>query len=320
MKHWTCRAAIAFLLLGSVAGCSGGKSEKSPTAPAREERLGSDWVDAEEKPKTPDDFNKKVVAAQKRNAPGEALREKIERKVIYTATLKVIVEHFDKAEDALLQLVEDHNGVLEMTEVTIRTGSPRSGKWRVRIPPERLTAFRKAIARLGEAEQNNLDSKEVTEEFYDVVEQMKSKEKELETYRRLYEKAKEIPEVILVKKELDRVEDELNRLKGRHRVLKDLTDLTTVNITMRERGAYVPEDSPDFGNNIGKTFSGSLSALATFGRGVTYFLVALAPWLPLVLLVIVPVTIKIRRWRAEARKAAEAIPILEVTGPTEDKD
>ena len=44
--------------------------------------------------------------------------------------------------------------------------STRSGHWRIRIPPDNLATFRKAVAKLGEAEKNNLDSQEVTEEFY----------------------------------------------------------------------------------------------------------------------------------------------------------
>src|SRR5581483_7558306 len=91
----------------------------------------------------------------------------VERKIIYTATLRLQVVDFTRAEEELLQLIDEHKGLLEMSKVEARPGVSRSGQWRVRIPPENLTAFRKAVVKLGEPEENRLDSQEVTEEFYD---------------------------------------------------------------------------------------------------------------------------------------------------------
>jgi hypothetical protein len=208
-----------------------------------------------------------------------------------------------------------------MSDLTSRSGDSRSGQWRVRIAPEKLPAFRKAAAKLGEAEQNNLDSKEVTGEFYDLVEDIKSKEKELESYRKLFEQAKGVPDILAVKKELDRTQSELDRFKGRFQVLKDLTTLTTVNIWIHERGTYVPEETPAFSTSAGRTFSDSLGALVKFGRALALFTVALAPWLPLVVILSLPGLIAWRRHRRAVphRTGDSSLPVLEMAKPAEEK-
>ena len=242
----------------------------------------------------------------------------VDRKVIYTATLQLQVENFAAAEEDLMALVEQHKGLLEKSEVDAQPGSPRSGRWRVRISPDDLPAFRKAAAKLGVAEQNRLDSQEVTEEFYDLLEQIKNKDRELESYRRLFEQAKGVPDIIAVKKELDRTQAELDRLKGRHKLLQNMTGLTTVNIWLHERGAYIPDDSPDFGTSAGRTFSGSFGALVKFGRGTALVAVAVAPWLPLLLVALLPLFIWRRRLRAAALKLSSSpLPVLESANPDE---
>jgi hypothetical protein len=308
MKTWPCRIAIILLLIGNATGCSGDKrkADKSTGFVLDDIASSEQAIDG------------KAKEAGGKAAPNAPQAKAVERKIIYTATLRLQVEDFGKAEDELLLLVEEHKGLLEMSNIEARPGASRSGQWRVRIPPENLSGFRKAAAKLGEPEQNNLDSKEVTEEFYDVIEQIKNKDKELESYRRLFEQAKGIPEIVSVKRELDRVQSELDRLKGRHKVLENLTGLATVTVWLWERGAYTPEESADFGTSAGRTFSGSLGALIKFGRGVALVCVALAPWLPVLLVVILPLFFWLRRLRRSAALPSP-IPVLDSSTPAGDR-
>jgi hypothetical protein len=264
---------------------------------------------------------KQAAAAAKKEDAAAGQEKIVERKIIYNSTLNIEVEDFAKAEEELMRLLEEHEGLLETSETDARPGSARTGRWKVRVPAGKLTSFRKGVAKLGQPDQNRLESQEVTEEFYDLVEQIKSKEKEVESYRKLFEETKAISEIVVVKRELDRAQQELDRAKGRHKLLDNLTGLATVNISMRERGAYTPEQSPDFATSVDRTFSDSFAALTTFGRGVALFLVALAPWLPVILLVTIPLVVWQRRSRR--REAAKInptpVPVLESGNPVERK-
>lgn len=310
MNTWPSRMAITLILIGSTTGCSGDK-EKAFTERARKNEKTISVVDDSASGAEREPAVRRAIDPQ----PAKA----VERKVIYTATLKLQVENFATAEEKLSDLVEEFKGILEMSEVTARLGSPRSGHWRIRVAPENLSDFRKAVAKLGEPEQNQLDSQEVTAEFYDVIEDIKSKEKELESYRRLFDQAKGVPDMIAVKRELDRTQQELDRLKGRHKVLLNLTGLTTVHIWLHERGAYVPVESPDFGTSAGRTFSDSLRALTRVGRFLALFAVALVPWLPILLVPVVFLIIWVRRWRRSLNVTPAPLPILEASAPAAEK-
>jgi hypothetical protein len=313
MKTWPYRLFLAVLLTGIAAGCSGGKDRakdkdkdkgdkdafRSPTAQmANKEEAESRTADDNAKPK-----------------PNQVDGKAIERKIIYSATLKLLVDDYAKAEEAFLRLIEEwkgEKGNIESADISARSGSPRSGHWRVRLPPENLAGFRKAAARLGEADKDTLESQEVTEEFYSLIEDVKNKEEELKSYRRMFDQAKTIPDSVAVTKELERVRHELERMKSRQKVLDNLTSLTKVDVWIYERGAYIPVETPDFSSRSSRTFAGSLNALIQFGQTLALIAIALAPWLAVILLLAAPFAIL---WRRARRAALAAIPVLETPAP-----
>src|SRR5207249_5541352 len=83
--------------------------------------------------------------ADKRPAQGEAPT----RKIIYTANLFLIVDDLSKAEEALLELVDKHKGLVAQSSITGSSGTPRQARWRFRIPVDRLEDFRRAVVKLG---------------------------------------------------------------------------------------------------------------------------------------------------------------------------
>jgi hypothetical protein len=237
----------------------------------------------------------------------------IDRKVIYTATVKVEVEDFPKAEEALLRLIEEHKAQLEKSEATGSRGSSRTGYWKVRIAPGQLAAFRKAVLKLGEAEQNNLDSQEVTEEYYDLEVRIKNQEARVARIRERYKDAKSFADLDTNDEKLAKATDDLDRLRGRKEVLENLTTMTTVHVHLRERGVYVPEESPDFGTSVGRTFSMSLGALGQFGKWLVLVLVALVPWLPVLLAISLPFLIW---WRRSKRPTAPTAVVVQGAPPS----
>ena len=52
---------------------------------------------------------------------------------------------------------------------------------------------------------------------------------------------------------------------------------------MHERRSYVAAEAPSFGTRIVRAFGGSLDALQAFGQGLVIGVVAVGPWLAVVL-------------------------------------
>ncbi len=230
----------------------------------------------------------------------------VARKIRYTADVEVVVEDFQPAEQALKELVKKEGGYISQTEVSGSPGTPRRGKCKVRIPVERFEAFTEAIAKLGELQRHGTNSQDVTEEYYDLEARIRNKKAEEEELLKLQQeglarlqkepKAK-LEDLQSIRRELSQVRGEIERMQGRVKLLADLTELTTVTVTIHERKGYVPPTAPEFGTTVSRTFGESLGVLVDFGKGLLLVAVAVAPWLPIILIAGVPLVLFVRRLR-----------------------
>src|SRR5436190_505141 len=119
MKTWSCRLLIALLLIGNAAGCSGAKDGKDKGDARGQTRAKLGTQDREEAAsgalKSADDNNLKQQPVKV-----------VERKIIYTATLNLLVDDFTKAEEEFLRLVKVADGRVETSDIAARTGTARS--------------------------------------------------------------------------------------------------------------------------------------------------------------------------------------------------
>ncbi len=236
-------------------------------------------------------------------------KEDIQRKIIYTAEISLVIEDLAKAQESLEQLIKECKGLIAQSEIQGTTGTPRSGRWKVRLPVENFDTFRAALVKLGEVIRNSVDSKDVTDEYYDVKQRIKNKKVEEE---RLLDHLKKstgnLKDILDVERELSRVREEVERLEGRMNVLENLISLTTITVHLQERTGYVPAESPSFGTTIARTFHGSMDLLKKTGQGLVLFLVAVGPWIVILGVVFGPTWWLVRFCRSRCRKTQPAAP------------
>ena len=93
------------------------------------------------------------------------------------------------------------------------------------------------------------------------------------------------------------------------RVLKDKVTMATLTVHVREDKDYEPPQALSFGERIGEIWGKSIDALVAFAKNLVLFLVAIFPWL----LVIVPPLYFLYRFlrrRIANRLAGNAPPVL----------
>ena len=291
-------SASAVLFLCAL-GCSRGAGPKTEFTVARPEAI----------PAAP-----AAAAAAGQAQPQEGAAK--ERKIKYTADVKVICDDLDQAAEGLKGALKKHKALVAHSDVVSSPGSARTGQWRVRLPVAEFDAFRDAVLTLGEVEKNTSDSEDLTEEYVDLEAHIKNRQAEEESLRQLLEKSGDKLDTILtLRRELATVRDEINRKQARLKLLANLTELTTVNVTLRERQRFVPEPPParveaaTFGMRLSRTFQQSVDALTAAVQAIVLVLVALAPWLPVALAVGVPaVWLYRRRARVSAPLSAGPAP------------
>jgi hypothetical protein len=229
------------------------------------------------------DFVGKKVAAEAADAQNQPnAKAETPRKIIYTGTVDLIVDDFDKAQEELTRLVADMKGYIAASDVQGERGAPRSGRWTIRVPEAQFDALVAALAKLGEARRNSRDSQDITEHYYDLKERLKTFQIEEEGLRKLYqEKAptSKLEELAVLRREMTQIRSQIEEMTGKLKRWDNQVELATIVVTIRDRKDYVPPVVPDFGGNIGRTFQGSIEALVSVGKGLVLTVVALTPWL-----------------------------------------
>ncbi len=240
-----------------------------------------------------------VVDESKGNPPDQ---RPVPRKIIYNAQVDLVVENVATTGTELLRLVKEDGGYLSETEVHSYTHLRRSAMWKVRIPVDKFDDFLKSVERLGEVSRNQLDSQDVTQEYYDVEARISNKQQEEKRLlKHLADSTGKLEDILAVERELSRVRGEIEQSQGRLRYLANQTALSTVTIQASEIKDYTPPVAPTFAAMIGRTFGQSVATLTTFGKNLVLVVVAVAPWLPLVLIAFV-----LLRWVARRLVAGRA--------------
>ncbi|QJW99821.1 DUF4349 domain-containing protein [Frigoriglobus tundricola] len=232
--------------------------------------------------------------------------------IICTATIDLVINDLDAAAPVVDKLVAEQKGFVAKSEVKGDSGRRRTASYTIRVPVGGFGALKNGLLGLGVPERNVVDTQDVTEEFVDVEARIKNlKEQEDKLNELLKEKRKEekLEDVIKVSDRVFLVRGDIERAQGRRNYLRNRVALSTINVTLREVKDYKPPTAPTFGSRIRDTFGSSWDALVDFGSGIVLVAVALAPWTPLWLPVLVVTWALLRRarraWNEErAREAA----------------
>lgn len=210
--------------------------------------------------------------------------ESVQRKIIYKASVDLVVEDFSAVPSRLEAMVKQFSGYIAQSNVSGSPGTPRSGRWTIRVPADRYDGLLATVQGLGEVRSVASNSEDVSEEYYDVQARVRNSKKQEERLLKLLETATgKLEEVLKVESELARVRGEIERLEGRVRMLDNLTAMSTVELRVEEIKDYVPEEAPTYLTRVRRSFSGSIDLLVTTAQAISIMLVALSPWLAAIL-------------------------------------
>jgi hypothetical protein len=218
------------------------------------------------------------AAGGKQEGPADA--GKLHRQIIYDAEVRLFVEDFEGLPEKVDRLIAEAGGFVAQAKLHGKSGSPRRGEWKIRLPLDGYTSFLEAARKLGEMQSLAANSQDVSEQYYDLEARIRNKQKEeARLLKHLDENTGKLEEILTVEREISRVREELERMEGRIRVLKDLVSLATVTLHVDEIKGYTPPQAPTFGLRVSRAFEGSWKALVATGEGLVVACVVIGPWL-----------------------------------------
>lgn len=232
----------------------------------------------------------------------------IERKIIYTAYIDVVVKELEAAVTEVQNLVQAHKGYIAKSEVRGRVGQRRTADYVLRVPVDNFTVLREGLLQLGLVERNALESQDVTEEYVDLQARLRVLKQEEEALNKLLRDSVTREDLLKTRDHLLQVRSQIEKAQGRLNLLSRLTMLSTIHLRLREEQNYQPPASsaaPSLSERISVTFRNSWHNFTRFLISCTLTVVALIPWLP----VLVPVGLLLT-WLWKRRYRTRSVPVV----------
>jgi hypothetical protein len=186
------------------------------------------------------------------------------------------------------------------SDVNSSAQARQQAKWVIRVPVDRFDSVLASIDSLGELQTRHVDSQDVSQEYYDIEARIVNKQQEEKRLlKHLADSTGKLEDILAVEKELTRVRGEIELMQGRIRFLANLTSLSTITITAWELEKYTPAVAPTFATQVERAFRQSVDGLIGFGKAIVLFVVVVAPWVAVLIVLAVPALLFRRSFRRE---------------------
>jgi len=161
-----------------------------------------------------------------KNSDSRDMRKLESRKIIFNATISIVTSRPDSASEKLFAIAKKFEGYVQQSN---------SNYTIIRVKSSFLNEAMTSIAKLGKVQYKSIESEDVTENYKDLEIRLDNSEKTRKRYLELLEKAQNVGEIILIEKELERLNQEIDLLKGKIKNYDHLTEFSTISVTIKEK-------------------------------------------------------------------------------------
>ncbi|MCU1455080.1 MAG: hypothetical protein JWN46_3226, partial [Acidimicrobiales bacterium] len=158
-------------------------------------------------------------------------------KVIRNGTIDLELDKgaFQGALERLTNLAKGSGGFLTQTQTDEVDGRPR-GSFTLRVPSDRFDATVVQARRLGHVLSANQNGQDVSGEYTDLDSRLRAAKAERDQIQVVLSQAHTIGDILAVRDRLNQVQTDIETMQGRKNVLDDQTSLSTLTVSMHEKG------------------------------------------------------------------------------------
>lgn len=228
------------------------------------------------------------------------------RKVIRTGRVDLVVKTYEEARAKLDALLAAAGGYVDSTQVQHHRGAVSSATLVLRIPSEAFGTLLPRLRELGVIAGESTNAEDVTDQYVDLAARLASAHTlEKRLLELAADKTSGVEALLAVERELARVRGEIESYEGKLRQWNDQIAMSTLTLGLATEGpAIAAAPAPGLGDRITDGFAASIDALQELGTAVVVSLVAVLPWL---VLVIPGALLGRRAWRRYARALPRAV-------------
>ncbi|GAA0134070.1 hypothetical protein YSY43_09100 [Paenibacillus sp. YSY-4.3] len=230
----------------------------------------------------------------------------LNKKLIYRANVVLEVKDYGKAQSEVRNLVAMAGGyIVEFTEN--QSQHEQGGTIILKVPSSGFSSFLDRLEKLEhESLQRSMQGQDVSEEYVDLESRLKVKQAMESRYLQFLKEATKSSQMVEFANELERIQTEIEQIRGRMRYIDQNVAYSTVEIRL-----YQPEvnqikpstkGKEPLGNRAWSALDGSLKALSTVVEWIIIILSGSLPILLLIGIIAAPIWIVHRKRLLKARE------------------
>lgn len=155
------------------------------------------------------------------DAPSEKWPE--DRKIVFAGQLQLQVPDPDAAEKEVRGIVEQAKGWVHKADGKVFT---------LRVPAASFQDVMERLSGIGKVIDRKMSGADVTEEFHDLNIRIENAEKVRRRLLELLDKAKDVAEALQVERELARLSEEIERMKGKLKLMSEQIAHSTIVVAL----------------------------------------------------------------------------------------
>lgn len=233
----------------------------------------------------------------------------LHKKLIYRANVVMEVADYAKAQTEIRNLIAVSGGYLvEFSEDQSR--HELGGSFVLKVPADGFSAFLDRLEQLEpKSMQRNIQGQDVSEEYVDLTSRLKVKEATEARYLKFMEAATQTQQLVEYVNELERIQTDIERIKGRMRYIDSNVAYSTIEIRVYQPdAAKLSATGPDSSllERMKNALTGSIEVLSRLAQWLIVFLAGALPLLVIAFIILAPIWIyrrKTREKRAQRRAA-----------------
>ncbi|MEK8129712.1 DUF4349 domain-containing protein [Paenibacillus filicis] len=299
-------ALVGLATIMLVTGCGAADMDKSSSNTAANSKQESPQADNNR----PAEASSEGKPSAKDAGPGfngngqTAAEDPFSRKIIYKANLNMQVESYKDTEALVQEAVRKAGGyVLQFSENT--SAKEKYGSFVIKVPAAGFNSLLTEFSKINPTMRKSMEGQDVTEEYVDLTSRLKAKELMESRLTAFMEKATKTEELVSFSTELGKVQEEIERIKGRMRYLEQHVSFSTIELYIIQKMASAEvigaSDRGPLFKRAAQALDGSMAALGWLFQGIVVVAAGALPVLVVVVLVGLPIW-----WVRRKRKAGQA--------------
>ncbi|MWV44086.1 DUF4349 domain-containing protein [Paenibacillus sp. HJL G12] len=335
MKKWGSWFAVLLLIVMLVSGCSSGSEDKASgtesraveTSVADQASTAEDGAslstneavpkESESKQESPASTEPKLPDSSSQTSSGTSsgfnsqdLSSGLNKKLMYKANIVMEISDYNQSQSEVRNMVALAGGYIVNFSET-QSISEKGGTFVIKVPATGFSPFLSSLEKIKHVNlQRSIEGQDVTEEYVDLESRLKAKQVMEEQYVAFMKKATKTNDLVSFANELERIQTEIEQIKGRMRYINQNVSYSTVEIRIYEEikePAKEKEKSiqTPLGKRASSAFQGSIDVVTLVLQWIVVILSGSLPILIVAAIVLLVIWLVRKSRRRHQEEAAE---------------